>query len=70
MTTDLTSHELKVLQMLADDNARKWSEVEIASLDYLAWKGLCSRGSPYQITVAGASVLAQALAAHEGPTRG
>lgn len=58
--TGLSSHEIKVLEMLDGRREAEWGAWVGACLEFLAGDGLCTRGPNYQITDSGRLALAEA----------
>jgi hypothetical protein len=56
---ELTTYEIRVLQMLAGEREEKWGAWVSACLEHLQSIGYCSRGPSFQITPAGRAALAR-----------
>lgn len=57
--SEITSHELDVLEMMAGRREGEWGAWVSACLEYLSGFGLCTRGPRYTITDKGRAVLDQ-----------
>lgn len=57
MASDLTSHEIEVLRMLASERQGEWGAWVSACLESLEGRGLCTRGPDYQITASGRDLI-------------
>lgn len=56
--TALSGHEIRVLWMMDGGPKVNWGAAMSESCEYLAGRGLCTRGPNFQITAAGREALA------------